>query len=108
VAAWGESLLLCFLLFMLLWWWRDSARAREVASASARTLCGHEGVQFLDGTAALARLGLVRSFGGLRVKRTFDFAYSETGEDRQKGSVTLIGNVVNAFVLRGRATLEVE
>ncbi len=108
MTAWGESLLYFIVLLGLLWWWRASAQARELASASAKTLCEREGVQFLDGTASLASLGLIRVSGRLGVRRTFNFAYSESGEDRQRGSMILVGTQVTAFVLKGRTTLETE
>ena len=45
-------------LFALVWFWRDSLRVREIATRISRSACESHGVQFLDQTVALRRLGL--------------------------------------------------
>ena len=73
------------------WFWLDSARAREIATALGRRVCERYGLQFLDGTAALARLGLRWTTQGVRVRRVFRFDYSEAGVGRHTGHVVLVG-----------------
>jgi hypothetical protein len=79
------------------WFWIDTLGAREVALAAGQRACEAEGLQFLDWTVAQSRLRFGRDDDGrLRVHRVYDFEYSETGSDRRKGSVTLLGRRVLA------------
>lgn len=74
--------------------WLDGARAREIATAVADELCRRRGYQLLDGTVALARLGLASSTRGVRVKRMFRFDYSVEGVGRLGGAVVMLGSEV--------------
>ena len=75
--------------------WLDSIKVREVAVRAARAACTAEGLQLLDDTVAIAGLKLVRDEGGrLKLQRTYEFEYSDTGDNRIKGSVLLIGRRV--------------
>ncbi len=80
------------------WFVWDSLKAREAAIGACRALCKAEGLQFLDETVAMQSVRPVRdSRGQVRLQRTFAFEYSDTGNDRRKGYVTLIGSVVVAL-----------
>lgn len=79
-------LVLAFVLF-----WLDGARARELATAVVDELCQRRGLQLLDQTVSLARIGLTRTDAGLRIKRLFRFDYSLEGVGRQQGHVLLHG-----------------
>jgi hypothetical protein len=82
------------------WFWADSMRAREVALDIGRRSCAAEGVQFLDWTVSLRRMRLARDEDGrLRILRTYDFEFSESGDDRSRGSVTLLGRSVQVLDL---------
>jgi len=75
--------------------WLDSIKVREAAVHAARAACAAEGLQFLDDTVAIAGLKPVRDEQGrLKLQRTYDFEYSDTGDNRIKGSVLLIGRRV--------------
>ncbi len=85
------------------WLWMDSLKAREACLPAARRACEAEGLLLLDETVAIASIWPVRSEDGqLRLRRVYRFEYSETGNDRNKGSVTLQGHRVMAFSLRSR------
>lgn len=87
-------------LFALAWLWLDAMRAREAATAVGKRLCEREGLQFLDDTVAIAALGLGRSRGGpLAIRRTYRFEFSDTGDNRRNGSITLLGAQVEATYL---------
>lgn len=76
----------------LIW---DSLRAREAAVAESRRACAAEGFLFLDDTVAIESLRPVRdSDGQLRLRRVYGFEYSDTGNNREKGTVILIGGAV--------------
>jgi hypothetical protein len=102
----SAGLPLLFALLALIAFWLDAARARELASAMAQRLCQHQGVQFLDGSAALESLRLQRSPQGLRLRRVFGFSYYTETSGRQQGSVTLVGARIKAFHLDHNTTLD--
>jgi hypothetical protein len=100
------SLILLIVLVGLVWFWLDSARARELATGLAEELCKRRGVQFLDGSAALASLGLARTFEGMRWRRVFGFSYFSEEGGRRQGSVTVVGARIHAFELDGQTTVD--
>jgi hypothetical protein len=72
--------------------WADSLRARERAVAAGREACRRYGVQLLDDTVAFARLRLARDDEGrLRLRRTYTFEFSETGDNRRHGAIVMLG-----------------
>jgi hypothetical protein len=98
------SLLLLLACAWLVW---DNLRAREAAIAASRGLCKAEGLQLLDDTVAMQSLRPARdSAGRLKLKRIYVFEYSDTGNDRHNGSVTLIGDSVVTFFLGPRPAAE--
>ena len=85
-------------LLVIVLFWTDSARAREFATALVDELCRRRGLQLLDGTVALARLGVRRTPGGLRFRRMFRFDYSAEGVGRQVGYLLLLGTEVENVI----------
>jgi len=74
------------------WLWADSMRAREAALAAGRRACDADGVQFLDWTVAVVKMRIDRAHDGrLRIQRVYEFEFSDTGNNRLKGSITLLG-----------------
>jgi hypothetical protein len=72
--------------------WADSLRARESAIAAGRAACARYGLQLLDDTVAFTRLRLGRDGEGrLRLRRTYVFEFSDTGNNRRHGSLVLLG-----------------
>ncbi|MFA4969463.1 MAG: DUF3301 domain-containing protein [Sulfuritalea sp.] len=77
------------------WLWLDSLKAREAAVAAAKAACHAENLLLLDDTVAIQRISLGRDGdGAMRVRRTYDFEYSDTGNDRSAGSIALLGSRV--------------
>ena len=67
--------------------------ARELARALGRTLCDSARVQLLDQTVTLRRLKLVRiPARGLCVRRDYGFEFSTDGQDRRRGTLSVIGD----------------
>ena len=90
------GLLLLILLGLVVWFWHNTLQARELALQAARDVCRRQQLQLLDGTVTLHRLALQRSNRGrIRLQRTFQFAYSTEGNDRQTGFVITIGNLID-------------
>lgn len=77
------------------WLWLDSLKARDIGIAAARSACLSEGLQLLDDTVAIAGLRLARNDDGrLLLRRVYAFEYSDTGDNRRRGSVVLLGHRV--------------
>lgn len=76
----------------LAWFVWDSLKAREAANAAIRPACRAAGFFFLDDTVALDRLRPARDEDGrMHVGRVYRFDYSDTGDNRRRGTVALIG-----------------
>ncbi len=86
------------LIAAIAWFWFDSLKAREAAVRAAREICNAEGVQLLDFTVAIAGLKLSRDdHGQLALQRSYQFEYSNTGDNRLKGSVVMLGHRMVLF-----------
>jgi hypothetical protein len=94
------------LLFLLLtafgvWFWLDSLKAREIGVLAARNACHGEGLQFLDESVVGNSLRLARDDAGrLKLRRVYGFEYSDTGNDRRTGTVTMLGHAVEILHVR--------
>jgi len=88
---------------VIAWLWLDSLKAREVAVRMAREVCAAEGLQLLDWTVASTNMKLARDDQGrVRIQRAYDFEYSDTGNNRIKGNVVLLGHRVVVFNVGAR------
>ena len=82
----------------LAWLWYDSLKAREAAVRAAREVCAAEGLLLLDDTVAISGLKPARDEDGrLKLQRAYDFEYSDTGNNRLKGSVVMQGHRMVLF-----------
>ena len=85
------------------WLWWDSMQAREAAVSAARAACEAEGLLFLDDTVGIASLKPARNADGrLLLQRAYDFEFSDTGDNRVKGSVVMLGRRVLLLNLKPR------
>ena len=83
--------------------WLDSLKARELAVTAAREACHAENMLFLDDTVVIRSVRWGRDDGGrLRFRRCYAFEYSDTGDNRRAGAVTLLGHEVEILHLRPR------
>ena len=68
--------------------WHDALKAREQARMLSQRLCADAGLQLLDQTIALQRLGIARgSDGRLHLRRRYRFEISTDGMDRHAGTL---------------------
>jgi hypothetical protein len=75
--------------------WADSLKARERAVRAGRSACERYQLQFLDDTVAFTRLRLARDEDGqVRIKRTYTFEFSDTGNNRRHGAIVMLGGEV--------------
>jgi hypothetical protein len=73
-------------------WWVMSMQARETALKAGKRASMAAGVQFLDDTLELRRVRLLRNdLGQLAVLREYRFEFSDTGDNRRAGLVTVMG-----------------
>jgi hypothetical protein len=87
-----ELLIALLLIASAAWFWLDSLRAREAANAACRSACEQRGLQFLDDTVALRRLGIGRdALGHARLKRQYQFEFTADGRTRYRGRIVLLG-----------------
>jgi len=83
------------LLAAVAWFWVDSLRAREAAIRAAKQACATEDLLLLDDTVAIRHLRLGRNDEGqLQLRRVYFFEYSDTGENRNDGSIAMLGSRV--------------
>jgi hypothetical protein len=95
------------LLAGITWLWLDSLKAREAAVRAAREICMAEGLMLLDDTVSIAGLKPARDGNGqLRLQRAYNFEYSDTGDNRLKGSVVMLGHRMVIFNIGSRAAPE--
>lgn len=88
-----DTTLLLLVLFGLgLYAWMRARDAAEVARRLGFEACERAGVQLLDHTVALVKLGLKRNASGrLGIVRQYRFDYSREGSDRSSGGLALLG-----------------
>src|SRR4051794_31652157 len=79
------------------WLFWANLQAREAANAAIREACRMHGLLLLNDTVGLEALRFLRDGRGrLRLTRVYGFEYSDTGKNRRRGSVTMIGDFVDA------------
>jgi hypothetical protein len=94
----ATEIILGLLSVLLGWFWLDSLRVREAAVAAARAACESEGLMLLDDTVAIVAIKPVRNDAGhVTLQRTYNFEYSDTGDNRRIGSLVLQGRCVVLF-----------
>ena len=89
-----EMLSLLFLVG-LAWMWFDSVQVRAKAIREVMEVCAVEGIQLLDDSVSISRLRLTRDGDGqVRIQRVYLFDFSDTGNNRRRGSIMMLGDVV--------------
>ena len=84
-----------------IWLWLDTLKAREIGMQAAQRACAEEGLQFLDETVVGSFFRLARNDEGhLQLRRVYAFEYSDNGDNRRTGSVTLLGHTVELLHVR--------
>lgn len=98
-----EEVFILLTLAPLFWYWIDSLRARETAVRVAAQACSEEGLQLLDETVSGSLAWPCRDeHGHLQLRREYGFEFSDTGDNRQRGSLILEGRQVTMLQLRPR------
>jgi hypothetical protein len=89
------------------WYLWSNLKARETANVAISAACGTAGFLFLNDTVGLESIRPIRDGEGrVTLRRIYGFEYSDTGHERRKGTVTLVGSNVTAVDLGGPASVE--
>lgn len=84
----------------LAWFWFDSLRARELALRTGARACADINVQFLDQSVSVEQLRFGRDTRGqLTFRRVFSFDFSDSGADRRRGKIVIVGRQVQSVTL---------
>lgn len=95
---WTSFALLALAAAFALDWWADR-KAADRATVVARRACEQAGVVWLDQNVQRVRKRLARNDEGrLSWRRDFDFEFTATGDERQLGRVSLLGEQVVGLV----------
>src|SRR2546421_11617215 len=87
-------------LVVLAWLWYDSMRARERGVAAGRDACERERLQFLDDTVECVSVWAARAENGrARIRRTYRFEFSDTGDNRRAGRIVMLGSEVESLTM---------
>lgn len=93
------TLIVLLLLVALIAFWFSGRAAAENAAEHGRRACTHAGVQWLDQSVHQVRLRLGRDAQGrLRWERQYRFEYSDGGENRHAGLITMLGSQLHSLV----------
>ena len=81
-----------FLIALMIWFWHDTMQAREQAVLLGKRHCQNDGLQLLDETVSLSSLKVRRNRDGhMMFRRVYEFEFSDNGDNRRLGSITLLG-----------------
>lgn len=86
-----SGFLIILFLAALAWFWLDSSRAHELAVGICQQASERYGVQFLDESVVLKKLGLRWPDEGIRIRRVYSFEFSRDGVERVTGNLALVG-----------------
>jgi len=80
-------------------WWQSQA-VKELAFQATRNHCANMGVQLLDDSVVLRGFWFKRDAGGsLRVRRSYLFEFTSTGDERYHGGTVMLGARVETIQL---------
>jgi len=93
-----DDLILIVLLLSTYLYWFNGQRVKEVALQAVRANCLNLEVQMLDEYVALNGICLKRDkTGKMRLRRTFLFEFSSTGNERYNGVCIMLGRRVESI-----------
>jgi len=81
-------------------YWLSATRSHELARAAGKRACQEAQVQLLDDTVEVIRVRVRRDpRGRLAFSRTYRFEFTDDGDRRYRGQVTVHGRHVQELVL---------
>ena len=89
------ELILLILVCIVAMYWLSSIRCKDVAAAAAKRECKRCEVQMLDQMVHQVRISMSRDHNDRwRIWREYRFEYSDDGDSRLEGHLTLLGHKV--------------
>ena len=90
----GELLWVMIIGAGLVYWWKSQG-LKALALRATRQHCKHYDVQLLDESLVLRKVSLGRNERGLpALRRMYLFEFTATGQERNGGTTSLVGNRV--------------
>lgn len=84
----------------LIYYGLKTMRIKELARQAGKRACAEANLLFLDDTVEQIRIGLGRDdYGRLKIARTYKFEYSQDGDSRHSGVLTMLGRRLVELVL---------
>jgi hypothetical protein len=78
---------------IFVWYWSYSQKVKQLALRAGVKRCREAGVQFLDHSVVLHRIGFKKnSSGHWKIIREYRFEFTSTGEVRYTGRVVMQGH----------------
>lgn len=95
-------MILFILLGMSVWFWFDTLHSLETAKGLCKRACKQFNLQLLDDTVVLVQIRLKRDRRGqVKIQRAYSFEFSDTGNNRQIGTLLLLGTTLEIVELPG-------
>ncbi len=83
------------------WLWLENQGVRDQAIVIAKEFCAKQNVQFLDEAMAPLSMRLRRDARGhMTIARTYQFEFSDTGDNRLKGVIIMLGRHLETLHLQ--------
>ena len=96
---WQDLILLTLVGVGSLIWWQGQG-VRELALHTAKQQCQQHNLQLLDQSVALRGVGWQRNDQGqFCLRRVYHFEFSNTGDERSRGVITVLGGRVSRVQL---------
>ncbi|MCK5877964.1 MAG: DUF3301 domain-containing protein [Candidatus Marithrix sp.] len=90
-----DSIILLILFGGIIWFWVSTLQCREITKVVAQKTCKQFQLQLLDDTITITKLRVKRNENGrLSWQRTYQFEFSDSGNNRQKGTIVMFGTKV--------------
>lgn len=83
------------------WLWMENQGVRDRAILIAKDFCKRQNVQFLDEAMSPVKWRLRRNTRGqMVIERTYRFEFSDTGDNRLKGTIIMLGKELDTMHLQ--------
>lgn len=95
----SDVALILFFAVGVCWWWRAHA-VKEMVLNIVRKHCKEMDVQLLDDTVVLRGFWFKRDANqSLRIRRSYEFEFTTTGDERYHGNAVVLGMRLEAIQL---------
>jgi len=101
-----SELILLLLVGAIALYWQSAVRCKDLAIISAKRECQRHQVQLLDQTVQQVKMSASRDhMDRWRLWREYRFEYTEDGDNRDRGSLVMLGQRIVHIRLSGQNTI---